>query len=125
MTWTLFLNLTIPFLFVGFLLVVIGAMMPSISMASTITGVTGLVFFLFGFIVCMVSPSKSVMYENEYNRILNIRPTCVKNVTDNDFTKISLDCAEEYIEYRTDSLNIAKKYFEYKEETMKKLQEGK
>ena len=125
MTWTLFLNLTIPFLFVGFLLVAIGAMMPSISMASTITGVSGLGFFLFGFIVCIVAPSKSVMYENEYNKILNTRPTCVKNITDNDFTKISLDCAEEYIEYRTDSLNVAKKYFEYKEETLKKLKEGK
>jgi hypothetical protein len=49
----------------------------------------------------------------------------VKDVVNNDFTKVSLDCAEKYINYRTDSLKAAKDYFEIKDQILNKLKETK
>ncbi|MBO7693363.1 MAG: hypothetical protein J6T10_12100 [Methanobrevibacter sp.] len=75
------------------------------------------IFVAIGFKI--FSPSESVMIKNEYDHINDKRPECVKDIKDNDFTHISMDCAEEYIEFRKDSVFITKIYNENK----KKLNE--
>ena len=69
----------------------------------------------------LFSPSESVMIMNEYDHIIDKRPECVKDIKDNDFTHISMDCAEEYIEFRKDSVFITKIYNENRAKLLEKL----
>lgn len=92
---------------------------------SWIYALVGLGLAITGFMIVFLSPDRPTMIENSYNEILQSRPDCVKDVVNNDFTKVSLDCAEKYINYRTDSLNLAKEYFEIKEQILNKLKETK
>lgn len=70
------------------------------------------------------SPSESVMIKNEYDHINDKRPECVKYIKDNDFTHISMDCAEEYIKFRKDSVFITKIYNENKKKLNEILKEN-
>lgn len=88
-------------------------------------GYAGLGLAVTGFMIVILSPDRPTLIENSYNKILQSRPECVKDVVDNDFTNVSLDCTEKYINYRTDSLKAAKDYFEIKEQIFKKLKDTK
>lgn len=88
-------------------------------------GYAGLGLAVTGFMIVILSPDRPTLIENSYNKILQSRPECVKDIVDNDFTNVSLDCTEKYINYRTDSLKAAKDYFEIKEQIFKKLKETK
>lgn len=127
MTYTLYLALIIP-LFLGAFGCFIGAAL-SVAFESEenvyVYGLVGLGFAITGFMIVILSPDIPKLIENDYNAILQSRPECVKDVVNNDFTKVPLDCAEKYINYRTDSLKIAKDYFEIKEQIMNKLKETK
>lgn len=124
MTFTLYLALLIP-IFCGAIACFVGAAL-SVAWANakenaSIYGLVGLALAITGFMIVFLSPDRPTIIENDYNSILQSRPECVKDVVDNDFTKVSLDCAEQYIDYRTDSLNRAERYFEIKEQILKKL----
>lgn len=90
-----------------------------------IYGLVGIGLAVTGFMIVFLSPDRPTIIENSYNKILQSRPECVKDVVNNDFTNVSLDCAEKYINYRTDSLRTAKDYFEIKEQILNKLKETK
>lgn len=127
MTYTLYLALIIP-LFLGAFGCFIGAALSVVNETeenASIYGLVGLGFAITGFMIVILSPDIPKLIENDYNAILQSRPECVKDVVDNDFTTVSLDCAEKYINYRADSLKIAKDYFEIKEQIMNKLKETK
>ena len=124
MTYSLYLALIVP-LFLGAIISFISAIF-SVAWAdakenASIYGLVGLALAITGFMIVFLSPDRPTIIENDYNSILQSRPECVKDVVDNDFTKVSLDCAEQYIDYRTDSLNRAERYFEIKEQILKKL----
>ena len=127
MTYTLYLAITIQ-LFCGAIACFVGA---ALSAAFNEKGnaeiycAVGILLAFAGFIVVFTSPDRPTIIENSYNKILKSRPECVKDVVNNDFTKVSLDCAEKYINYRTDSLTAAKDYFEIKEQIFNKLKETK
>lgn len=126
MTYTLYLAIIIP-LFCGAFACFVGA---ALSVAfgkenADIYCAVGILLAFAGFIVVFTSPDRPTIIENSYNKILKSRPECVKDVVNNDFTKVSLDCAEKYINYRTDSLSRAKDYFEIKEQILNKLKETK
>ena len=127
MTYTLYLALIIP-LFLGAFGCFIGAAL-SVAFESEenacVYGLLGLGLAVIGFMIVILSPDIPKLIENDYNAILQSRPECVKDVVDNDFTKVPLDCAEKYINYRADSLKTAKDYFEIKEQIMNKLKETK
>lgn len=130
MTYTLYLALLIP-IFCGALACFVGAILSAAFGDSDtkenawIYGVVGIGLAVTGFSIVFLSPDRPTIIENTYNKILQSRPECVKDVVDNDFTNVSLDCAEKYINYRTDSLKAAKDYFEIKEQILKKLKETK
>lgn len=130
MTYTLYLALIIP-LFLGAFGCFIGAALSAAfgddnaQENAYVYGLVGLGFAITGFMIVILSPDIPKLIENDYNAILQSRPDCVKDVVDNDFTKVSLDCAEQYINYRADSLKTAKDYFEIKEQIMNKLKETK
>jgi hypothetical protein len=127
MTYTLYLALVIP-LFLGAFGCFIGAALSVVNELeehSYVYCLVGLGFAITGFMIVILSPDIPKLIENDYNAILQSRPECVKDVVDNDFTKVPLDCAEKYINYRTDSLKTAKDYFEIKEQIMNKLKETK
>lgn len=130
MTYTLYLALIIP-LFLGAFGCFIGAALSAAfgddnaQENAYVYGLVGLGFAITGFMIVILSPDIPKLIENDYNAILQSRPDCVKDVVDNDFTKVSLDCAEKYINYRADSLKTAKDYFEIKEQIMNKLKETK
>jgi hypothetical protein len=127
MTYTLYLALIIP-LFLSAFGCFIGAALSVVNELeehSYVYGLVGLGFAITGFMIVILSPDIPKLIENDYNAILQSRPECVKDVVDNDFTKVPLDCAEKYINYRTDSLKTAKDYFEIKEQIMNKLKETK
>lgn len=127
MTYTLYLALLIP-IFCGAIACFVGAIF---SVAwdeernACVYGLLGLGLAVIGFMIVFLSPDRPTIIENSYNKILQSRPECVKDVVNNDFTKVSLDCAEKYINYRTDSLRAAKDYFEIKEQILNKLKETK
>jgi len=127
MTYTLYLALIVP-IFLGAIISLICAI---ISVAwddernACVYGYVGIGLAVTGFMIVILSPDRPTIIENSYYKILNSRPECVKDVVDNDFTTVSLDCAEKYIDYRTDSLKAAKDYFEIKEQILKKLKETK
>lgn len=126
MTYTLYLALIIP-IFCGAFACFVGAILSSVfgdtnaKANAFVYGYAGLCLVVTGFMIVILSPSRPTIIENSYNKIIQSRPECVKNIVDNDFTNVSLDCAEKYINYRTDSLNAAKDYFEIKEQILKKL----
>lgn len=130
MTYTLYLALIIP-LFLGAFGCFIGAALSAAfgddnaQENAYVYGLVGLGFAITGFMIVILSPDIPKLIENDYNAILQSRPECVKDVVDNDFTKVPLDCAEKYINYRADSLKTAKDYFEIKEQIMNKLKETK
>ena len=127
MTYTLYLALIIP-LFLGAFGCFIGAALSVVNESeenASIYGLVGLGFAITGFMIVILSPDRPTIIENTYNKILQSRPECVKDVVNNDFTKVPLDCAEKYINYRADSLKTAKDYFEIKEQIMNKLKETK
>ena len=130
MTYTLYLAILIP-IFCGAFACFVGATLADAFGDSNtkehvwIYGVVGLGLAVTGFMIVFLSPNRHTLIENDYYAILQSRPECVKNVVNNDFTKVSLDCAEDYIDYRTDSLNRAERYFEIKEQVLKKLKETK
>lgn len=124
MTYTLYLALLIP-IFCGAIACFVGAALAD-AFGDTkenawIYGLVGLGLAITGFMIVFLSPDRPTIIENSYNKILKSRPACVLDVVDNDFTKVSLDCAEQYIDYRADSLNLAKEYFEIKEQILNKL----
>ena len=127
MTYSLYLALIVP-LFLGAIASFIGAIL---SVAwdeeryACVYGLLGLGLAVIGFMIVFLSPDRPTIIENTYNKILQSRPECVKDVVNNDFTNVSLDCAEKYINYRTDSLRAAKDYFELKEQILNKLKETK
>ena len=130
MTYTLYLALLIP-IFCGAIACFVGAGLAEAfgdsqtKENSWIYGVVGIGLAVTGFSIVFLSPDRPTIIENTYNKILQSRPECVKDVVNNDFTNVSLDCAEKYINYRTDSLSIAKDYFEIKEQILNKLKETK
>ena len=130
MTYTLYLAIVIP-LFSGAIACMIGAVLSEAfgdygtRENAWVYGLVGLCLAISGFVFVFVSPDIPKLIENDYNKILFSRPSCVKDVADNDFSKVSLDCAEKYIEYRSDSVKKAKAYFEIKEKIMNKLKETK
>ena len=130
MTYTLYLALIIP-IFCGAFAFFVGAILSSAfgdtnaKANAFVYGYAGLCLAVTGFMIVILSPSRPTIIENTYNKILNSRPECVKDVVDNDFTNISLDCTEKYINYRTDSLKAAKDYSEIKEQILNKLKETK
>ncbi|MBO7211546.1 MAG: hypothetical protein J6V44_11155 [Methanobrevibacter sp.] len=123
MTYTLYLALLVT-LFLGAIISFISAIF---SVAwdeernACVYGLLGIGLAVIGFMIVFLSPDRPTIIENTYNKILQSRPECVKNVVNNDFTTVSLECAEKYINYRTDSLRAAKDYFEIKEQILKKL----
>lgn len=130
MTYTLYFALLIP-IFCGALACFVGAILSNAfgdknaKENAFVYGYAGLGLAITGFMIVFLSPDRPTIIENSYNKILQSRPECVKDVVDNDFTNISLDCTEKYINYRTDSLKAAKDYFEIKEQILKKLKETK
>lgn len=130
MTYTLYLAIIIP-LFCGAIACFVGAILSAAfgddnaQENAKIYCAVGLLFAFSGFMVVFISPDRPTIIENSYNKILQSRPECVKDIVNNDFTKVSLDCAEKYINYRIDSLNKAKVYFEIKEQILNKLKETK
>ena len=130
MTYTLYLALIIP-IFCGAFAFFVGAILSSAfgdtnaKANAFVYGLLGIGLAVIGFMIVFLSPSRPTIIENTYNKILNSRPECVKDVVDNDFTNISLDCTEKYINYRTDSLKAAKDYSEIKEQILNKLKETK
>ena len=130
MTYTLYLAILIP-LFCGAIACFVGAGLAeafgdyNTKEHSWIYGLVGIGLAITGFMIVFLSPDRPTLIENSYNAILQSRPACVKDVVDNDFTKVSLDCAEQYIDYRTDSLSRAKDYFEIKEQILNKLKDIK
>lgn len=130
MTYTLYLALIIP-IFCGAFACFVGAILSNAfgdknaKENAFVYGYAGLGLAITGFMIVFLSPDRPTIIENSYNKILQSRPECVKDVVDNDFTKVSLDCTEKYINYRTDSLKAAKDYFEIKEQIFKKLKETK
>ena len=130
MTYTLYLALLIP-IFCGAIACFVGGILAeAFGDAETkenawIYGLVGTGLAITGFSIVFLSPDRPTIIENSYNKILQSRPACVKDVVNNDFTNVSLDCAEQYINYRTDSLSIAKDYFEIKEQILNKLKETK
>lgn len=128
MTYTLYLALLITLFFCGivcFIIALIEETWWDAKENAFAFGYGGLALIIIGFMVIFLSPNRHTIIENDYYAILNSRPECVKNVVNNDFTKVSLDCAEDYINYRTDSLNRAERYFEIKEQVLNKLKETK
>lgn len=67
------------------------------------------------------TPTEEEMVENEYNNLASKRPECVKDIKDNDFTKISLDCADSYIKFRKDSVFITNLYNKNRAKLLEKL----
>lgn len=130
MTYTLYLALLIP-IFCGALACFVGAILSAAfgddkaQENSFVYGYVGIGLAVTGFMIVILSPDRPTIIENSYYKILQSRPECVKDVLNNDFTNVSLDCAEKYINYRTDSLKAAKDYFEIKEQILKKLKETK
>jgi hypothetical protein len=128
MTYTLYLALLIP-IFLGaiicFICAIISVAWDDDERNACVHGVVGIGLAVTGFMIVILSPDRPTIIENSYYKILNSRPECVKDVVDNDFTNVSLDCAEQYINYRTDSLKAAKDYFEIKEQILNKLKETK
>lgn len=130
MTYTLYLALIIP-IFCGALACFVGAILSNAfgdknaKENTFVYGYAGLGLAITGFMIVFLSPARPTLIENSYNKILQSRPECVKDIVDNDFTNVSLDCTEKYINYRTDSLKAAKDYFEIKEQIFKKLKETK
>lgn len=128
MTYTLYLALLIP-IFGCALMCFIGAALKeargNTKENAFVYGYIGLALAITGFMIVILSPASPIIIENDYNEILNSRPECVKDVVDNDFTKVSLDCAEQYINYRADSLTRAERYFEIKEQILNKLKDIK
>lgn len=129
MTYTLYLALLITLFLCGVVCIIIAILEEVFGNAtkenSVVYGEIGLALIIIGFMIVFLSPDRHTIIENDYNAILQSRPECVKDVVENDFTKVSLDCAEKYIDYRTDSLNRAERYFEIKEQILKKLKETK
>ena len=128
MTYTLYLALLIP-IFCGALACFVGAILSAAfgddkAQENSFVYV-GLALAVTGFMIVFLSPDRPTIIENTYNKILQSRPECVKDVVNNDFTNVSLDCAEKYINYRTDSLRAAKDYFEIKEQILNKLKQTK
>ena len=130
MTYTLYLALLIP-IFCGAIACFIGGTL-SAAFGDSGSKDNSWIYFLVGvglavtgFMIVFLSPDRPTIIENSYNKILKSRPECVKDVVNNDFSKVSLDCAEQYINYRTDSLKLAKEYFEIKEQILNKLKETK
>ena len=129
MTYTLYLALLIP-IFCGAFACFVGAFLSASWDENTqkntwIYGLVGIGLAVTGFMIVFLSPDRPTIIENSYNKILQSRPACVKNVVNNDFTNVPLDCAEQYINYRADSLKRAKDYFEIKEQILNKLKETK
>ena len=130
MTYTLYLAIIIP-LFCGAFACFVGAALSAAfgndneKENAWLYCSVGVLLAFAGFIVVFTSPDRPTIIENSYNKILKSRPECVKDVVNNDFTKVSLDCAEKYINYRTDSLKAAKDYFEIKDQILNKLKETK
>lgn len=130
MTYTLYLALLIP-IFCGAIACFVGAALAeafgdyNVKENAWIYGLVGTTLAVTGFMIVFLSPDRPTLIENSYNAILQSRPACVKDVVDNDFSKVSLDCAEEYINYRTDSLSRAKDYFEIKEQILNRLKDIK
>lgn len=130
MTYTLYLALLIP-IFCGAIACFAGGFLSEVfgdsdsKENSWIYFLVGIGLGVTGFMIVFLSPDRPTLIENSYNAILQSRPACVKDVVNNDFTNVSLDCAEKYINYRTDSLNRAKEYFEIKEQILNKLKETK
>lgn len=81
-----------------------------------------MMFVVGGFKFC--TPTEDEMVENEYNNLASKRPECVKDIKDNDFTKISLDCADSYIEFRKDSVFITNWYNKNRIKFLEKLKEN-
>ena len=130
MTYTLYLALLIPIFCDAIACFVGAALADAFGDADTkenawIYGLVGIGLAVTGFMIVFLSPDRPTIIENSYNKILKSRPECVNNVVNNDFTNVSLDCAEQYINYRTDSLKLAKEYFEIKEQILKQLKETK
>ena len=125
MTYTLYLALLVTLFLSGVVCIIIAILEEVFGNAtkenSVVYGEIGLALIIIGFMIVFLSPDRPTIIENDYNTILQSRPECVKNVVNNDFTKVSLDCAEQYIDYRTDSLNRAERYFEIKEQILNKL----
>lgn len=123
MTYTLYLALLITLFFCGIVCFIIATLVEAFGNEDNafVYGYGGLALIITGIMVIFLSPNRHTIIENDYYAILNSRPECVKNVVDNDFTKVSLDCAEDYINYRTDSLKRTERYFEIKEQILKKL----
>jgi ABC-type uncharacterized transport system permease subunit len=127
MTYSLYLALIVP-IFLGAIISFISAI---ISVAwdeernACVYGLVSLALAVIGFMIVFLSPDRPTIIENTYKEILKSRPECVKDVVNNDFTNVPLDCAEKYINYRTDSLKAAKDYFELKEQILNKLKETK
>ncbi len=127
MTYTLYLALIITAFLGGIVGFIIAILVEAFGTKDNafVYGYGGLALIITGFMIVFLSPNRHKIIENDYYAILNSRPECVKDVVNNDFTNVSLDCAEEYINYRTDSLNAAKDYFEIKEQILNKLKETK
>ena len=130
MTYTLYLALIIPIFCGAFAFFVVAILSSSFGDTNAkinafVYGYAGLGLAVTGFMIVILSPDRPTLIENSYNKILQSRPECVKDIVDNDFTNVSLDCTEKYINYRTDSLKAAKDYFEIKEQIFKKLKETK
>ena len=129
MTYTLYLAILIPILCGAFACFVGGFLSASwdedTRENSWIYFLVGVGLAVTGFMIVFLSPDRPTLIENSYNEILKSRPACVNNVVNNDFTNVSLDCAEKYINYRTDSLKRAEDYFEIKEQILNKLKETK
>ncbi len=129
MTYTLYLALLIP-IFCGAFACFVGGFLSASWDENTkenswIYFLVGVGLAVTGFMIVFLSPDRPTIIENSYNKILQSRPACVKNVVNNDFTNVSLDCAEQYINYRTDSLKLAEEYFEIKKQILNKLKETK
>ena len=130
MTYTLYLALLTLFFCGAIACFVVAALSEAFGDSNAkehawIYGLVGIGLAVTGFMIVFLSPDRPTIIENSYNAILQSRPACVKDVVNNDFSKVSLDCAEEYINYRTDSLSRAKDYFEIKEQILNKLKEIK
>ena len=128
MTYSLYLALIVP-IFLGaiisFICAIISVAWDDDERNACVYGLVALALAVIGFMIVFLSPDRPTIIENTYNKILQSRPECVKDVVNNDFTNVTLDCAEKYINYRTDSLKAAKNYFELKEQILNKLKETK
>ncbi len=80
------------------------------------------VFFIAAVVFGLATPSKLVLLENEYNANKSeLRPDCVKQLDSVDVETLTASCAEEYIDFRKDSIWIDEHYKMNRAEAVKQL----